>query len=78
MRFFRRDSGLIVPEQDPVEQQADKAAAEYGLNPVERERFVELQRALPNDRALQKKVVKRLRKMERAQHMSSTIRSRRK
>lgn len=76
MRWFRR-GGALVPEKDQDEQRADQAAEVYEFDEEEREQFLKLQRAMAGDPVLAKKVVKRIKKMERARGMSTSISTKR-
>ena len=68
---WRRSKGAVVPDEtpDPLEQ--------FGFDDGERAAFEQLQRAMNGNPALQKKVLKRIRRMERARGMAPSIKEKR-
>ena len=68
---WRRDKGASVPDEtpDPLEQ--------FGFDEVERAHFERLERAMYGNPTLQKKVLKRIRRMERARGMAPSIKEKR-
>lgn len=78
MRWRRRGAAL-TPEEDPLEQHADAAARHFGFTPEERDEYLKLQRRLSDNPSAPsvKQLVKRQRKLAKAQRLAPTLKTRR-
>lgn len=77
MKWIRRKGAQVPAEEfvDPLEAHGDAAAAHFGFDEAERAEYLALQRRLAGNPRLMKQLVKRQRRIMKAQRMSPTIKS---